>query len=301
MMDKMKTQKFTDRHLGSDDVSFYLDADADELVSSKWLEISNHLLVCEECRKQVRLMQRLDDCIRDVTAVPADLAGRIKEACHARKTLESTPAWHWWNTPGLWKVAVAAAFVCLLGYGIDYGRNAVRRQTHDSPRVSQMQANVDKQDGEALPTTEGMRLSPSEKAELYADNMKRSTRLFPEEMQAVGMQGGNNGSKTHNARYYLSNLIHHVWLVDNLEQGRQYIDNLAAQGSLEVEWLEGGSSSSIKGRLLIEDRCLQKIVDEMTGKHWALLSPNLPQPGKKEKIQFLGKELVYEISIVQKE
>jgi hypothetical protein len=126
-------------------------------------------------------------------------------------------------------------------------------------------------------------------------------KLRAEEMQTVGLQRSRGTFRPQETRYYLANRIHHVWLMDSPEQGRKFIDDLAADGKLQVEWDDRSGTATLNARLIVDDRELQQIVDGMADRQWALLSPSLPQPGKAEKVQFLGKELVYDVSLVQKE
>ena len=70
----------TGAHPSQERLSGFLDADAVDLGSSEWMDISNHLEQCEACRERLRALHMVDERVGQAMRVPAGLADRIEFA-----------------------------------------------------------------------------------------------------------------------------------------------------------------------------------------------------------------------------
>ena len=63
--------------------------------------------------------------------------------------------------------------------------------------------------------------------------------------------------------------------------------------------------SNKDGRLIVQfrglkDRQLQGLVEQLNARHWALVSPMLPQPKQWDRVKFTGKPVTYTVWAVEK-
>jgi len=88
----------------------------------------------------------------------------------------------------------------------------------------------------------------------------------------------------------LPHAVRHIWLVQNLDEARQLLRNLAEDNHIPFLMDENAAI------LRTTDQTAQSITDFLSGRSWELLSPELPQPRQHSATRFTGKTIDYIIT-----
>ncbi len=101
-----------------------------------------------------------------------------------------------------------------------------------------------------------------------------------------------------NTQTVLPNSVKHVWVVDDLQKGRQQLLSALPDG---VSYLCASKENrAMRFRISLSDANLQALVDRLEQRGFALVSPEPPQPGQVDRLSITGKEIVYVADLVMR-
>jgi hypothetical protein len=126
----------------------------------------------------------------------------------------------------------------------------------------------------------------------------RSVVINDEQVAPVGVVS-NQGSGTQagtTAQHVIDRDVTHVWGTTNLASVKK---DFAAQLPAGANYgILRRNDEDIAFQVKLTDAQLQKLVESMHAKGWVLFSPQLPQPGQKDKVQLNGSNIVYQAEFI---
>jgi len=256
---------------------------------------SRHLENCLECRRKAEGLRRVDALLKLHMAPPEGLAERIKAAVHSGKKPVVQP-FHWWNAR-LWRSAAAAASISIIAMAAALLlRGNAFKGSHGA-----YAANV-----EALLPAEEYILSDSLDKQEDTEDMKISLGYPETPYRAVNNGGVPMGENTGDlaskhfsqAKNTVPATVRHVWSVKNLPDAMNFITNIAIVNHKVLQWENDDVTKQKSPVISLSDRELQNLVDKLNANRWALLKPDLPQPGAADRVDFSGKTVLYKLCLV---
>lgn len=271
-----------------------------EPATQELLSLRSHVEKCPECRRRLETYSRIDGLIATSLRAPEGLAERILEGCRkteqagkdAQMPIYVIPGWRHF----IGKAAAVVAVVGLLGATWYWGHSsnvgtgtdgqvvAVATDSEGASGVSSaVVGDVDQHLGVAV-----------------AQDVERSNRYMGRNhIVPVSTKGGNvfRGNRRVQVPHELSDVVRHVWTVDNLAECRAYLQGLDGVKVKFADNMQGKMIASIEG---LDDYRLQSLVDTLQKRNWALVSPMLPQPNQPERVKFTKQPVTYTIWAVEK-
>jgi len=268
-----------------------------------------HVANCGECQKRLRAYAMVDKALSHMMTPPEGLSGRILASVHTPELPQQLSAWPsiWWRRIFWGGMAAAACLAMTLGLwyqrntpstNTQVASNATKTSTEaPSPVVNQPSPASDRPEMLAAQTEP---MPPPNSLVLERQTARRGNDLDSQAapMQSVTRVGTQSGSSEArqvplvDIQQPLPARVHHVWVVPDLGQAG------AELGKLVGKKMEAASGTIT---MRIPDQDLQKLVDTLRSRHWALLSPNLPQPGQAEALRLTGHPVEYTMDIQPQE
>lgn len=197
----------------------------------------------------------LDNLIRNAMQPPYGLENRV-----AMAVLEDSRRVRRWRT---WKIALATAACLALFAGLF-------TLTMPSPEPQRLAVILPA----PPPLTESQQPSSVVKP-------SQPVRL------AGNAQTPRNAASQSAVQKELPPVVRHIWLVQNLDEAKQLMRNLAEDNQIPLR-LEGNAAI-----FQTTDQTAQSIADYLSSRKWELLSPDLPQPQQHSATKFIGKPVEY--------
>lgn len=254
-----------------DDISAFMDGEADS-------SVREHIGSCKQCQHVLASLQILDSAVGKACQVPAGLNQRILNACNETDGQDTqsaiVPFW------GRSVVRYAAAVALTLALGV-----AVHRTVRNSGNPGGTDAMVADAGGANPQAGEAM---TAERRAVVIDN---------EEVAPVGVTGSQMlpASQPAVSQRVLASTVSHVWGAKDLSNVK---DEFASLLPKDVNWGARSNNQAVVLQVKLTDAQLQKLVESMHAKGWALFSPQLPQPGEKARVKLTGNSVVYQAQFV---
>lgn len=286
------------------------------------LDLSAHVGRCSRCRETVDAYTRIDGVLQAPPPPRDDLKTRILALCECESS--SAPVFRF--VP-LLRVAAALVVMLAIGYAV-----LVDIQT-DSRTDLALGIEAPDVAEEAAPTTDDAR------SEGVTEVTLSSPRGGPEDTYTVMIKRGNELRALYGPRQamngqplffdpdiprsrlvsvagsmttdeiagaslggpsILPRRVRHVWVVDDLDQGRREFLDILPDGALFSVCAgdeEGGTTSLCISVELGEEQ-LQELVNELSAGGWALVSSALPQPKENNRLLLTGETVSYMCELV---
>ena len=110
----------------------------------------------------------------------------------------------------------------------------------------------------------------------------------------AGALGGAAGTELPQG---LPRIVRHVWTVRDAQGAVGQLKSLLPQGSYDITVQDGNTLCSV----VLPDRDLAKLIDGLAAQHWQLVSPDMPQPQKHAGVAFSGRDVRYNMVMVQQQ
>ena len=256
--------------------------------------LASHIASCGECQKRLRAYALLDKTLGQMMTPPEGLSGRILAAVHTPELPQQSArpsAWWQWLAWG----GIAAAACLAITMGVLSHRNI--------PTDNKMQVAATPRKPASSPAETVAQSAPAVSANsivLDRQNTKRGNDLEiqtspTQAVTRVATQGDSTGGRRVpmvDVQQTLPARVHHVWVVPDLEHE---VAEFGKRLGVKVEAAPGPVT------VRISDQDLQNLVDGLRERHWALLSPNLPQPGQAKALRLTGRTVDYTLDIQPQE
>jgi hypothetical protein len=225
-------------------------------------EIAVHLESCLPCQRDLATLHRIDRAVRSRLTPPAGLAERIRQRINAAESSVAPAVLpRWWLSPVLRlaaAVVITAASIAVLVHMLNNGA---------TPSGTVVENDV-------LPG------SPAPLTEPVSDGPLRDT---------TEVSGGRRVAQS------LPRLVRHVWTVSDSAREGERLRTLLPKGSYAMDVADGNTVFNVK----LTDRDLLKLVDRLASDGtWQLASPDLPQPGQPSSVALTGRNLRYNLVLV---
>lgn len=257
-------------------------------------EIARHVERCAACRKAVEFYAGIDAAVSAACQPSPDLAVRISRAC---RNLQREPLQFAWGA----RLLRAAAGIALIAA---------------AAAVIAMIATRDGTSGRPAQLTTLPEQTPSDDAPQTADTARRTAPVYrtvyynrldgPAPLARVGAETSDFPDsiaqrlmpQPQRSITILQNSVNHVWVVDDLDVARQQVLDLLPAGASAM--CVTPQARALRLHITLTDQQLQALVNRLEARGWALVTPNLPQPGQIDRLQLTGDQVVYVADIVMR-
>jgi len=271
-----------------EELSLFFDEPSDD-------QLAAHVAACGKCQAILAAYDQIDRIQRERATAPDDLNRRIQSLCRQqsapKKPLIRYPGASSWLrlAAGLAILASAAGiFTYVTGHGT-HQPEAVLARHPVSP------ANEDE------PLSKIEQVLPGEVFSL-TDQMRLQGNIDTDSLQSVSTAPRINTASAGRRKYRIGNQVEHIWMVDDLENGKQMLHQLAASTDCPLTWQKHESANSpLKAVLSGTDKSIQSLVNTLKDKDWVLLSPAWPQPHAENSALLTGNQIQYQATLVKKE
>ncbi|NLF19469.1 MAG: hypothetical protein GX595_19755 [Lentisphaerae bacterium] len=229
----------------------------------------------------------MDAALRRHMAPPAGLSDRVRaDVRQSVSTAEPLPMPRWWASPALRlaaAVAVTAAAIAVMMAVLSDRRDgspalaAVGAATEAAPSAVAAPP--------ALPATDAATTAPS--GSVLGGHSLRLARAG-----GNGALGGTAGAELPQG---LPRVVRHVWTVRDAEGAVGQLKGLLPQGRYDISVQDGNTLCSV----VLPDRDLLKLVDGLAAQQWQLVSPDMPQPQRHAGVALSGRDVRYNMVMVQ--
>lgn len=263
-------------------------------------DVENHVENCRKCRERLASFSKIDEMVSDLIAPPDGLADRIKAAVH-NGDAESIAPFPWWRNK-IWSTLASAAAVLVIVFSIAVSLAPEQSQSNSENTIATAKnnsTNTISDSGNFQVSHQTKSIKPENKdlpktlalQTVLPDNYSR-TRL-------VGINEKKHLSPPSqiDLEYSIPAKVRHVWTVNNVESAKNLLTQYAKLNGKIID-----KSNQHNGKndvvMVLTDTELQDLVDKLFQEKWSLLSPDLPQPNKKDKMRFFNKPVEYTLNIV---
>ena len=293
----------------------------DGTASEEW---TRHIEGCDVCQRRIAALDLLDMRMRTVCAPPAGLSGRIKAAVHEGREPSVRP-YGFWRTSWFRGTASAAVLVVLLsatmllalrsgaereaaGTAMDGALNenaavdeAVSVEADGTGIAAAKAANemaVDFEGNAARGLREDDVVRIGKAAKAVAMESPVVKREQERNLKLVGVEDGRaRQTETLVApRAIVGDSVRHIWSVQDATEAREYLARVLGEKGRRMDYR--GDRSAFEAVAQLTDAELQDTVDTLSKHGWKLLSPHLPQPGKREELRMTGRPVTYNLEII---
>jgi len=271
-----------------EELSLYLDEPSDDLIAA-------HVAACEKCQAILAAYDQIDRIQRERSVAPDDLSERIQKLCRQQRALTKPlirypGAASWLRLAA--GLAVLASAAGILSYIAGHGTHKPNSALASHPLAPAMLNE---------PLSKIEQVLPGEVFSL-TDQMRLQGNIDTDSLQSVSTAPKINTASAGRRKYRIGNQVEHIWMVDDLENGKQMLHELAASTDCPLTWQKHESANSpLKAVLSGTDKSIQSLVNTLKDKDWVLLSPAWPQPHAENSALLTGNQIQYQATLVKKE
>lgn len=236
--------------------------------------IAEHLHKCPECRNMIETYRRVDAVLTAELQAPPGLTERVLAAC---EKFQEPPRIDWssyfFRAAALLAVilAMAGLFLILQSGAANSSKPTVAAPIAPPSRTTTSAALA----GPAIINAYNSSLDSA------LDNLVARTLM------------GTDSTPT-----ILPKSVRHVWVVHDVYECRRLLPELLPPN---VTFLcARAQDGAIRIRISLTDRQLQELVNRLETRGWALVTPDLPQPGRHDRLALTDRELVYVADLVMR-
>ena len=271
-----------------EELSLFLDVPSDDL-------IAEHVAACEKCQAILAAYDQIDRIQQECSAAPDDLIERIQSLCRqqnvpAKPLIRYPSAASWLRMAA--GLAILASVAGILTYVAGHGQNDTGT-TLASHSVSQAMRNE--------PLSKIEQVLPGEVFSLTDQMRLQGNNIASDSLQSVSTSPKINAATAGSRKYRVGDHVEHIWVVDNLQAGKQLLQQLANEAKCPLTWQKDASPELLKASIGGTDKCIQSLVNTLKDRDWVLLSPACPQPYAENVTLLTGNQIQYQATIVKKE
>ncbi len=238
--------------------------------------IAEHLHKCPECRNMIETYRRVDAVLTAGMQAPPGLTERILAACQQLQEPQRID-WtsYFFRAAALLAVVLAMTGLFLL---LQSGAANSSNPTVASPTAPPTGAT----------TTAAGLTGPALLINAYNSSLDSAL----DKLVARTLMG------TDSTPTILPKSVRHVWVVHDVYECRRLLPELLPPN---VTFLcARAQDGAIRVRISLTDRQLQELVNRLETRGWALVTPDLPQPGRHDRLALTDRELVYVADLVMR-
>lgn len=273
-----------------EELSLFLDEPSDD-------QIAAHVIACERCQAIIAAYDQIDRIQRERSAAPEDLSRRIQSLCRQQSAprkqvpIRYPSASSWLRIAAVFAIlaSVAAILTHLAGHGPQQPEATLASQSVPSPAAF---------DREQLSKVE--QILPSEAFSL-SDQMRLQGNIDADSLQSVSTSPKINTASLERRKFRIDNRVEHIWMVDNLQVGKQMLHQLAGDANCPLTWQQDANANTLKATISGSDKNIQSLVNTLKDRNWVLLSPAWPQPYAEKRTLFTGNQIQYQATLVKKD
>jgi hypothetical protein len=243
-------------------------------------DYAEHIEKCEHCHDIIADLKKMDEAILPTLAVkPKSSAGmqKAKELCAGKPK----PTINY--TAHIIKIAAVILFAFLLN------RIMPQKDTNNSNETIAQVPEVEKKFTIPVMTAE-----PKKATDSFIIHDDEKTHIPISDFELSGIKSLKNQSQLP-----IKNDVAHVWISENpLETLKLIENNLPKNTSLILK--SGAASTNLEFSIVLKDRELVQLVNDISRSGASLISPELPQPGLSANLNISNKEINYTVSIISK-
>ncbi len=270
-----------------EELSLFFDEPSDD-------QIAAHVATCGKCQEILAAYDQIDRIQRDRAAAPKDLNERIKQLCRQQSTLKKPLI----RYPGSASWLRLAAGLAVLASAAAVLTHIAGHATQEPESTLASQAFSPSAGGEQLSKVE--KILPGEVFSL-TDQMRLQGNIETDSLQNVSTAPRINTLSSARRKFRIGSQVEHIWLVDNLQTGKQILHEMAAEADCPLTWQADESTDALKAILSGTDKNIQNLVNTLKDRNWVLLSPAWPQPHAENRALLTGNQIQYQATIVKKE
>ena len=221
-------------------------------------DYKKHVDKCPDCYNQIQFFISVDNAVKNASIPPDNLVSNIMIACTRDDGVKRMSLRLLANANFAKKAAAALVLVAGVLFGFQFYNSSSSSQSSGSANNA------------------GDPLADSEES--------GQGRLL--EIREQGSQPNNS----------LPGSVHHVWVVNDLEKSSEILNEVIPNSCTRI--LQERGDNYIKYCLVLKDDQLQRLVDALGKRGWALLPEDQPPPVEPTKLTMAGREIMYSVDIV---
>lgn len=319
----------------SDALSEYYEATREGAPDGGLPDVHQHVRNCPQCQAVMRFYKSIDGLVGKAAAPDDAFVDRILRECHraadndkllspviapqqpvadantasavandaSAAAAPAHPAFMRVYAP---RIAMAAGLL-LLGGSIALHYLFTKNLSDENQFLAQQQAELLQNTTIAqrrlplAPPADGPQMAAITPGDLHHSAAAPDTQPVPSNnILAVSFQNDQpTPAQPTEATRHIDKVVRHTWLVRDLKDASQFLNAFNGQHGITVQ-----TSQHTPGRLIvslrgIRDTTLQKLVDVLEQRHWALVSPMFPQPRQASRIDFTNRPVTYTVRLVE--
>ena len=319
----------------SDALSEYYEATREGAPDGGLPDVHRHVRNCPQCQAVMRFYKSIDGLVGKAAAPDDAFVDRILRECHraadndkllspviapqqpvidantasavandaSAPAAPARPAFMRVYAP---RIAMAAGLL-LLGGSIALHYLFTKNLSDENQFLAQQQAELLQNTTIAqrrlplAPSADGPQMAAITPGDLHHSAAAPDTQPVPSNnILAVSFQNDQpTPAQPTEATRHIDKVVRHTWLVRDLKDASQFLNAFNGQHGITVQ-----TSQHTPGRLIvslrgIRDTTLQKLVDALEQRHWALVSPMFPQPRQASRIDFTHRPVTYTVRLVE--
>ncbi|MGN0880325.1 MAG: hypothetical protein ACI4WT_12875 [Oligosphaeraceae bacterium] len=323
----------------SEALSEYYEATREGVPDGGLPDVHRHVLNCPQCQAVMRFYKSIDGLVGKAAAPDDAFVDRILRECHRAadndrllspvvapqqpahddhaataaadghtsaddaSAATARPVFMRVHAP---RIAMAAGLL-LLGGSIALHYLFTKNLSDENQFLAQQQAELLQNTTATqrrlplVPPAEGPQMAAITPGDLHQSGAAPDAQPVPSNnIQAVSFQNDRPApAQSTEATRHIDRVVRHTWLVRDLKDASQFLSAFNGQHGITVQ-----TSQHTPGRLIvslrgIRDTTLQKLVDALEQKHWALVSPMFPQPRQASRIDFTNRPVTYTVRLVE--
>lgn len=300
-----------------DQLNEYYENVRDGAVDGRLPQVHQHLQTCQKCQAVMRFYRSLDGLISKSAAPSDDFIDRILQECHrtaeddqvfdkaqtdvAAGALDVAPRLRLWQRS--WFRLAMTASLALLAGGV-----TVRLLSSSESHVTQtaVVAVPEQRTLEEVSAIVAAAENPTQTeapalVAITPENLPQRQGVTASNIRHVGVKGagGDMEQQATAQQRPLEQIVRHTWLVRRLDEAQNFLQAFDGQAGITVHALPSKQRRVIVSLRGIQDVTLQKLVDVLESKQWALISPMLPQPRQGVRVDFKHKPVIYTVRLVE--